>query len=178
VIPPVFCGAVVHVSCGAYDKWEERFALVTSHASSVAEDLAARRSVSTHRRRCRPASNFYFGSLSARIKIIIQEQTASSVLPRFARSCVIRASGVSAKPGGMDFDNELPSARRTRKKLPNGRCAMVKKNRGIVSLTILSCITFIGDKSPATYRSIEPEAKRRNSRAAADHLSNSGDLRR
>ena len=33
-------------------------------------------------------------------------------------------------------------------------------------------------KSPATYRSIEPEAKRRNSRAAADHLSNSGGLRR
>jgi hypothetical protein len=47
-------------------------------------------------------------SLSARIKIIIQEQTASSVLPRFARSCVIRASGVSAKPGDrITFSLEL-----------------------------------------------------------------------
>ena len=86
---------------------------------------------------------------------------------------------------------------------------MVTKNREIVSVTILSCITFIGApvqsaqperpinsvreiraksarvldfassyKSPATYRSIEPEAKRRNSRTAADHLSNSGGLRR
>ncbi|MFZ1093115.1 MAG: hypothetical protein WAN75_28510, partial [Xanthobacteraceae bacterium] len=77
---------------------------------------------------------------------------------------------------------------------------MVTKNSGIVSLTILSCITFIGapvqsaqperpinsvreiraslracwispavtKAPPATYRSIEPEAKRRNSRAAAD----------
>jgi hypothetical protein len=106
----VFCGAVVHVSCGAYDKWEERFALVKSHASSVADVLAARRSVSTHRRRCRPASNFYFGSLSTSIKIIIQEQTASSVLPRFVRSCVIRASGVSAKPpaGWISLTSYLP----------------------------------------------------------------------
>ena len=54
---------------------------------------------------------------------------------------------------GMDFANELPSARRTGKKLPNGRCAMVTKNSGIVSLTILSCITFSG----APVQSAQPE---------------------
>jgi hypothetical protein len=54
---------------------------------------------------------------------------------------------------GMDFANELPSARRTGKKLPNGRCAMVTKNPGVVSLTILSCITFSG----APVQSAQPE---------------------
>lgn len=53
----------------------------------------------------------------------------------------------------MDFANELPSARRTGKKQLNGRCAMVTKNSGIVSLTILSCITFSG----APVQSAQPE---------------------
>jgi hypothetical protein len=54
---------------------------------------------------------------------------------------------------GRDFANELPSARRTGKKLPNGRCTMVTKNPGIVCLTILSCITFSG----APVQSAQPE---------------------